>query len=67
MGLWGSGSLYLAAACLLCSVSVSLFLAPGLGAVLRLARLRPELGTIGTPGIGFACVPMFGTFSGIRL
>ena len=33
MGLWGSGSFYLAAACLLCSVSVSLFLAPWLGAV----------------------------------
>ena len=69
MELWGSGSFYLPAACLLCLASISLFLAPGLGAVFRLGAscLRPELGTCGTPGIGFAYVPLFGTFAGIRL
>ena len=66
MELWGQEvSTWPLLAC--CTVSVSLFLAPGLGAVTRLALLRPEVGTFGTPGIGFAVVPLFGTLSGIRL
>ena len=68
MRLWGSGSFYLALLAF-SLVSVSLFLAPGLGAVFRLARPVCALNwvLVSTPKIGFAFVPLFGTFAGIRL
>ena len=53
MGMWGSGSFYLAAACL-----------TGTGLAQFFGALRPELGTLGTPGNRFCFVPLFGTFSG---